>query len=819
MLRELTATLASGGAAPEMHSRQGIMKKLLAATVFVSLTSLSALAQAPSSDDLTRRMVERRGVEAMIWGMPAVNADLMLQVMLAKTSAKPNDVVFWSRPADWKNQTLTPNPDAIYLMSFWNVKDGPIVIEVPPAVGGSIAGNIVNAWQMPIEDAGPEGADKGKGGKYLILPPGYKGKVPKGYIVLPSDTFSGFALMRSNLKSHSEEDIAKSVAYGKQIKVYPLAKAGNPPPTSFVDASGTLFDTTIKYDASFYRNLDRIVQSEPWLPRDRAMIDQLRTIGIEKGKPYTPDAKTEEALNAAAREAHAWLSDQYDQGFAVINAGIRWFPAGQADFAKAVQSGYADINEYPVDARGVTYTLGFTGIKRLGTAQFYLLTSKDKDDHGLDGASTYRLTVPPNAPVKQYWSATVYDRDTHALVRNMDRASIASITDGVEKNPDGSVDVYFGPTAPAGKEKNWVPTDPSRKFELMFRLYGPEKPLFDKSWKLPDVEKVATAASTATIGDAAPVAVTADNFTRAESDLYFSRAVKDAGGPARFAHHREPAQIDNQTVIRMNRDTLYSAAVIDLDAGPVTVTIPDAGQRFISMQVIDEDQYTPAVYYGGGSHTLTKQDIGTRYALAAIRTLVDPNEPKDVTAVHAIQDAMKIDQPGGPGAFQVPNWDLVSQKKVRDALLALATTLPDTKDMFGPKADVDPVRRLIGSASAWGGNPEKDALYLNVVPPKNDGSTIYKLAVRDVPVDGFWSISLYNAQGYYQKNDQNAYNINNITATKEADGTVAVQFGGCDGKVPNCLPIMPGWNYMVRLYRPRAEVLDGTWTFPTAKEM
>ncbi len=207
------------------------------------------------------------------------------------------------------------------------------------------------------------------------------------------------------------------------------------PPTNFVDASGTLFDTTIKYDASFYRNLDRIVQSEPWLPRDRAMIDQLKTIGIEKGKPYNPDAKTEEALNAAAREAHAWLSDQYDQGFPVMNAGIRWFPAARADFAKSVQNGYADNDIYMVDVRGVSYTLGFTGIKRLGTAQFYLITSKDKDGNPFDGAGTYRLTVPPNAPVKQYWSATVYDRDTHALVRNMDRASVASITDGRREEP------------------------------------------------------------------------------------------------------------------------------------------------------------------------------------------------------------------------------------------------------------------------------------------------------------------------------------------------------------------------------------------------
>ena len=315
---------------------------------------------------------------------------------------------------------------------------------------------------------------------------------------------------------------------------------------------------------------------------------------------------------------------------------------------------------------------------------------------------------------------------------------------------------------------------------------------------------------------AGTVPVNADNFVRAESDLYFGNIVKD-GGFGKFVHRREPASIDNQTVIRLNRDTLYSGAVFDLDAGPATITLPEAGSRFMSMQVIDEDQYTPQVAYGAGSHTLTKERIGTRYVLVAIRTLVNPADPKDVAAVHALQDAIRIDQPGGPGKFEAPKWDQASQKTVRDALLVLASTLPDTKRMFGPKDAVDPVRRLIGAASAWGGNPETDALYLNVTPSGNDGKTVYRLDVKNVPVDGFWSISLYNAQGYYQPNPYNAYSINNITAAKGADGSVAVQFGGCDGKVVNCLPIMPGWNYMVRLYRPRAEVLNGQWTFPEAR--
>ncbi len=315
---------------------------------------------------------------------------------------------------------------------------------------------------------------------------------------------------------------------------------------------------------------------------------------------------------------------------------------------------------------------------------------------------------------------------------------------------------------------------------------------------------------------AGTVPVTPDNFVRAESDLYLSNVVKD-GGLGKFVHRREPAAVDNQTVIRLNRDTLYSAAVFDLDAGPVTITLPEVGQRFVSMQVIDEDQYTPQVAYGAGSHTLSKEKIGTRYVIVAIRTLVNPIDPKDVAAVHALQDAIRVEQPGGPGKFEVPRWDQASQKTVREALLVLGSTLPDTKRMFGPKDAVDPVRRLIGAASAWGGNPETDALYLNVTPPRNDGKTVYRLDVKDVPVDGFWSISVYNAKGYYEPNPENAYTLNNLTAKADGGGAVAVQFGGCDGKSVNCLPITPGWNYMVRLYRPRPEILSGGWMFPEAQ--
>jgi hypothetical protein len=312
------------------------------------------------------------------------------------------------------------------------------------------------------------------------------------------------------------------------------------------------------------------------------------------------------------------------------------------------------------------------------------------------------------------------------------------------------------------------------------------------------------------------VPVTVDNFPRAESDLYMGNGVK-GGGFGKFLHIRTPADIDKQLVIRMNRDTLYSSGIFDLDAGPVTITMPDAGKRFMSMQVIDEDHYVPGVFYGAGSHTLNKDQVGTRYVMVAVRTLVDPSDPKDVDQVHALQDAIKVEQ-ANPGKFEIPNWDQASQKQVRDALLVLAAHTGGFKDAFGARGKVDPVRHLIGTAAGWGGNPDKDASYLSYGPPKNDGNTVYKLVVPgDVPVDAFWSISLYNGEGYFQKNDLNAYSLNDITAEKSADGSVAVQFGGCDGKIPNCLPIMPGWNYTVRLYRPRPEILNGTWKFPEAQ--
>ncbi|MBR0874411.1 DUF1254 domain-containing protein [Bradyrhizobium tropiciagri] len=464
------------------------MKRCFAALMFLLM---APVVHAEDSSGAHSRLVQSRAVEAMIWGMPAVNFDLMYQAMVRETKGSYNQIVYWSRLPDWKNQTLTPNPDSIYLMPFFNTKDvGPVVIEIPPADEGSINGTIMDGWQTPLEDVGPAGVDKGAGAKYLVLPPDYKERPPEGYVVLPSSTYQGYALLRSILKGGTDADVAQGAAYGRRIKVYPLSQTPNPAPTKFVDAIDVVYDATIPYDVRFFQSLDRFVQTEPWLLRDKAMIDQLRSIGIEKGKAFNPDQVTQALLNSAAAEARGLFEHRYERLFHPFFESGRWALPALPDYMKAAPDGYSAADSYPVDSRGLLFTFAFFTPKHLGEGQFYLMTIKDKDGNNFDGGKTYRLTVPPNAPVRLYWSATAYDRATHALIRDQSRASRSSQNVGLQKNADGSTDVFFGPKSPAGKETNWVPTVAGGEFEVLFRLYGPEKSFFEKKWVLPDIETV-----------------------------------------------------------------------------------------------------------------------------------------------------------------------------------------------------------------------------------------------------------------------------------------------------------------------------------------
>lgn len=304
-------------------------------------------------------------------------------------------------------------------------------------------------------------------------------------------------------------------------------------------------------------------------------------------------------------------------------------------------------------------------------------------------------------------------------------------------------------------------------------------------------------------------AVSIDNFIRAESDTYL-RQRESIGAFGTIAHNREPVDIDNQPVVRANRDTLYSYGVLDLTT-PATITMPET-DRFQSIRIINQDHYIVQDVAEPGVYELTQDSVGSRFVHVNVRTLVNPDDPEDVKAAHALQDQIVLEQ-DDPGTLDLPNWDTDQLATIRKAVLGLVPFVPDSRQMFGTKDEVDPVRHLLGTAGGWGGGPEYAVLFVNVTPEQNDGQTPYSLTVKDVPVDGFWSISMYNADGFFEKNPNGGYSLNNLTAQPNDDGSFTINFGG-DPEQTNWLFTPEGWNYTIRMYLPRQEVIDGSWTFP-----
>lgn len=445
-------------------------------------------ATALTAGELAERTLHRRAVEAAIWGMPVVNTDAMYQAMVRDAKGGVNQIGYFSRPSDWKNQTTTPSAEVLYILFFTNTKEtGPLVLEVPSAGDAVLFGSLLDVWQVPLEDVGPKGADAGKGGKYLWLPPGYTGVVPPGYIPVPSQTYQGYALLRTVPKSWSAENIQRSVAYIKQLKLYPLSQAAAPPPTRFVDLAEVVYEGLPTYDVRFYEALNRVVQEEPVQHKDLMMMDMLRSIGIEKGAPFRPDQRTANILSSAVEEAHAWFENRWMSAYPAFYTGKHWLVPAEP-VATQTAFTWEKPDWFATDARGMLFYFGYAPPKKLGAATFYLLGQRDGADQPLQGAKAYRLHVPPNVPMRQFWSVDVYDVATAAFIRESPRVGLSSFVETLQRNRDGSVDIYFGPRAPAGKADNWIFTKSGGRFFLLFRFYGPEPPLFDKTWQLPDLE-------------------------------------------------------------------------------------------------------------------------------------------------------------------------------------------------------------------------------------------------------------------------------------------------------------------------------------------
>jgi hypothetical protein len=313
------------------------------------------------------------------------------------------------------------------------------------------------------------------------------------------------------------------------------------------------------------------------------------------------------------------------------------------------------------------------------------------------------------------------------------------------------------------------------------------------------------------------VPVTVYEYVRAETDVQFRKYSEFMGCFGKFVHGREPYSVEHQITHSSNRDTLYSFGTFDL-THPLTVTLPGTNGRYMSLMLVSQDHDIYPGLYAPGTWTFTQEEIGTRYIMLGIRILVNPNDPEDMKTVHELQDAVVVQQED-PGNLQVPNWDLEQIAKLRQAANVLGSSVEDSSRFFGVKEDRTYLENIMGVAVGWGGMQRRDALYIPVTPEKNDGKTPYELTVpADVPVDGFWSVTVYDADRFMVPNEYNAYSFNNITAKKNPDGSVIIHFGGDPGQ-DNFLPIVEGWQYIVRLYRPREEILNGEWEFPKALPM
>jgi hypothetical protein len=299
------------------------------------------------------------------------------------------------------------------------------------------------------------------------------------------------------------------------------------------------------------------------------------------------------------------------------------------------------------------------------------------------------------------------------------------------------------------------------------------------------------------------------NFARAETNRMFAGLLAAAPGLNQWLHHRDLAPLDNQTVIRMNRDTLYSLAVVDISAG-ATVRVPDAGDRYLSVMVVNQDHYINRIYHEPGTYDLTVAEFDTPYVVLAARVLGNADDPDDLAAVHAIQDGFAVSASSAK-EFVIPDYDEESFAATRQVLLEEARHRSGSGGMFGTKDDVDPHAHLIGTAAGWGGLPEHEAFYAIKDPNLPVGA--YEVTVKDVPVDAFWSVTVYNRDGFLDPNAIGRYSVNSVMGTQNDDGSITVRLGG-DETLPNCLPLMEGWNYAARMYRPRAEILNGSWVFP-----
>lgn len=445
---------------------------------------------ASSIKDFDYQIKYQRAFEAVLWNMPAIAIYSFRRAAFDDLGMKDNDIITYSHTATPRLEAITANSSTPYISAFTDLTKGPAVLEVPAAgADGSLYGQVVDAWQFTIADVGPSGLDKGKGGKFLFTPPGFTGKIPKGYIHVASPNYRiAFAFRSVRAKGKSIEDAFR---YAQKLRMYYLSEAANPPKQTFVDPSDQRYPTLPFYDERHYEDMHAIMSVEPVKEQDKVMMGMLKSLGIEKGKPFQPDDTAKRAMRQAVVDAWFYLHWWFDTEMVKRTywPDRHYVSLLQTDHNRTFTFTYDDRIDLIERAAEYFWCTYMPKVLSDAPATHHMVALADKDGKLLEAGKTYRVDVPREMPVKQFWALTVYDRMTFSFIYSeTDRTTLSSYDlDGMKKNADGSVTLYVGPKAPDGLDSNWIPTSGKRPMPTM-RFYGPTEAMNNKTFKMPDFE-------------------------------------------------------------------------------------------------------------------------------------------------------------------------------------------------------------------------------------------------------------------------------------------------------------------------------------------
>jgi len=434
-----------------------------------------------------------RGVEAFLNGLPMASIHALVEGYKSIGVTEAHHMIVTDKLMDSNPLFLTANTDTVYAFNAFDLeKTGPLVIDVPPGTG---PGTVNDAFFRFVVDMGAPGPDRGKGGKYLILPPGYEGEEPEGYFISRSPSYINLLVLRGFLVDGKPDAAAKM--FSEQVKIYPLSEKANPPKMVISSGSGILYNTIHSNDFSFYEEIAEVLQKEPLDFIDPELRGLFASIGLQKGKEFKPDPKLKKTLTEAAAVANATarsLVFRTPQEEAYLYENSYWkvgFIGGNHEWLKDGGTGGRYLDARTLFFYAATVNTPAMVLKMVGVGSQYAILTQDSDGNIFDGAKTYKLNIPANVPAKDFWSVVVYDPQTRSELQTSNPfPSQNSETGNMVANADGSVDLYFGPKAPKGKKQNWIETVPNKSWFPILRLYGPLEPWFDKSWKPGEMELV-----------------------------------------------------------------------------------------------------------------------------------------------------------------------------------------------------------------------------------------------------------------------------------------------------------------------------------------